>query len=182
MNEERSASQVSWGARVNTRWSREVKDFPDWANPHQREKWAKKGLILWESESQVVLRLSATQALQLLDHFHTEDDWREEGIVLGEKVARLALGKPEQEPEEILINQIHLPPARSRGLLKLLERNKARLEKLREQEEEERKRARARVSRILLELAQRTEEESDTPEDQSTRQSQKKTLRDSVDL
>jgi hypothetical protein len=168
MDEEDSASQVSWGARVNTWWSHEVKDFPDWANPYQREKWAKEGPILWESESRVVLRLSATQALQLLDHLHTEDAWKEEGIVLGEPVTRLVVGRPEQEPERVLINQIHLSPSRSGRLLRRLERNKARLEKLREEEKEERKRARARVSRILLELAQRTEEELDKPEDQST--------------
>ena len=168
MDEEHSASRVSWGALVNSRWSHQVKDFPDWANPYQREKWAKKGLILWESESQVVLRLSATQALQVLDHLHTVDAWEEEGIVVGEPVTRLTVGKPEHEPEEVLINQIHLPSARARGLLRLLERNKAKLERLRE-EEEERKSAWARVVRILLELAERTEEGSDTPEDQSTR-------------
>ena len=67
MDEERSASQVSWGARINSGWSYEIKDFPDWANPRQREQWAKKGLILWEYDSRVILRLSATQALALLD-------------------------------------------------------------------------------------------------------------------
>jgi hypothetical protein len=168
MQEDQGASVVAWGAHVNSRWRYEVKGFPDWANPRQREQWAKKGLILWEYESRVILRLSATQALELLDHLHTEDAWKEDGIVLGEPVTRLVVGKPEQEPEKVLINQMHLPPTRSRRLLGLLERNKARLEKLREEEEEERKRALARVSKILLGLAQRAEEDSDTPDDQPT--------------
>jgi hypothetical protein len=79
----------------------------------------------------------------------------------GEPVTRLVVGKPEQEPEKVLINQILLSPSRSGRLLRLLERNKARLEKLREEEAKERNRAVARVSRILLDLARRAEENSD---------------------
>ena len=165
MDEERSASQVSWGAWINSRWSYEIKNLPDWANPRQREQWAKKGLILWEYDSRVILRLSATKALDLLDHLYAEDAWKEDGIVLGEPVTRLVVGEPEQKPEKVLINQILLSPSRSGSLLRLLERNKARLEKLREEEAKERNRALGRVSRILLDLAQRAEEDSDTPED-----------------
>jgi hypothetical protein len=81
VSEDASANSASFGARIQTRRNPKAKDWPDWFNPNQRDQWAKKGLILWERESQVVALLSATQALQLLDQLGSEDAGKESAPV-----------------------------------------------------------------------------------------------------
>ena len=160
MDDAHSASQVSWGARINTHQRYDERDCPAWATQPDRDAWVQEGLIVWQEETRHLVRLSATHALQILDHLRSEDAWKEEGMVVGEPVTRLVLGKPEQEPEPSLHHPIHLSPRQTRVLLRLLERNEASLEKLREQEEKERSRALSKVYGILAELARRADEET----------------------
>jgi hypothetical protein len=68
MDDEHSACQVSWGARINTRKRQDKKDCPAWANPAEREQWTQRGVIVWQEETQHIIRLSATNAIQILDN------------------------------------------------------------------------------------------------------------------
>jgi hypothetical protein len=63
VKEEANACQVSWGAHVNTKWRYKAKDYPAWANRAQQESWTKTRLVVWEAESQRIVRLSAAEAL-----------------------------------------------------------------------------------------------------------------------
>jgi hypothetical protein len=128
------------GMRVNSRWSG-TKDYPAWATPLQREKWTKRGLILWDSEAHRVTQLSATQAIHVLDYLRTNDDWQTHGITVGEPATRLSLDYPDREPEQVLTNEISLTAAQSQELFALLQSNQEALEELCEREEEEISRA-----------------------------------------
>jgi hypothetical protein len=68
MNEERSASQVSWSARINPRERCDTSDCSAWANPARSEIWTQRGLIVRQEETQHIIRLSATNAIQILDN------------------------------------------------------------------------------------------------------------------
>ena len=81
MQEDRNACQVSWGAHVNTKWRYKAKDYPAWANRLQQESWTKTGLIVWEAEDQRIVRLSATEALSVLEHLRNDEAWKDRGIV-----------------------------------------------------------------------------------------------------
>lgn len=48
MDEERNPSQVSWGARVNTRERQDKKDCPAGVKPADRDRWVQKRLIVWQ--------------------------------------------------------------------------------------------------------------------------------------
>ena len=72
---------------------------------------------------------------------------------MGEPVARISLNDPEQKPEPVLSNPIHLSPSQTKAVLRLLDRNEARLKEMSEKEEEERSRASGRAYRYVLRLA-----------------------------
>jgi hypothetical protein len=112
-----------------------------------------KGLIVWQRETQHIIRLSATQALQILDDLRQDDAWTEQGIVIGEPVTRIVLYEPERKPEPALSNRIHLSPSQTKAVLRLLERNEARLKEMSKEEEGERSRAIGRAYRYLVRLA-----------------------------
>jgi hypothetical protein len=120
MDEEHSASQVSWGARINTRERQDETDCPAWVRPADRDRWVQKGLIVWQKEVQHIIRLSASQGVQLLDGLRTDDEWPEEGITIGEPVTRIPLKGPEPRPEPALYNPIGLSPRQTKSLLRLL--------------------------------------------------------------
>ena len=132
--------QDSKGMRVNSRWLG-VQDYSAWATPWQREKWTKQGLILWDSEACRVTRLSATQAVHVLDYLRTDDNWQTHGITVGEPATRLVIGDPDREPEQVLLDEISLTATQSQELLVLLQSNQEALRELSKREEEERGRA-----------------------------------------
>ena len=121
MDEEHSASQVSWGARVNRRECQDKKDCPAWVKPADRERWTQRGIIVWQEETQHI-RLSAMQAMQLLDDLRTDDEWADEGITIGQPIIRIPLKGLEPKPELVLHNPIHLSPRQAESLLRLLEK------------------------------------------------------------
>jgi hypothetical protein len=140
MNSQKEQGDSSKGMRVNSRWLG-TQDYPSWATRLQREKWTKQGLILWDSEARRVTRLSATQAIHVLDCLSTDDDWQTHGITVGEPATRLSLDDPDREPEQVLTNEISLTAVQSQELFVLLQSNQETLEKLSEREEEEISRA-----------------------------------------
>ena len=114
MDDERATSQVSWGARVNARFSCDRGDCPGWFKPLDREKWAKEGLVVWHRESQHVVHLSATSAVHLLDELRSDEAWMAQGIVIGEPATRLVPGEPEREPGSALLYPIELSPSQTK--------------------------------------------------------------------
>jgi hypothetical protein len=48
MDEERSSSQVSWGAWINTRQRQDASDCPAWVKPADRDRWTQEGLTVWQ--------------------------------------------------------------------------------------------------------------------------------------
>jgi hypothetical protein len=165
MDEERSASQVSWGARINTRVHNDPSDCPDWFDPTHRDKWVQKGLVVWQSETRHVSRLSPTHALRVLEDLRNDDAWNGQGIVIGEPVTRLALDQPEQKGEPALWNPIRLSPSQTKAVLRLLERNQARLREISEEEEKDAARALGRAFRLLLKYDRRPKDKLDTRKD-----------------
>jgi hypothetical protein len=73
-----------WGAKVNTGWQRNTGDCPVWARPVQREKWGEQGVVIWDHGIQQITRLTATQALWILDQLRTRTDWKQHGVIVGE--------------------------------------------------------------------------------------------------
>lgn len=142
--------QSSWGARINTSVWRRTHDCPDWANRRQREKWEERGLILWDHESKLVTGLWAGQALQLLEHFRTTDEWKQNSVIVGEPATILYIDDPKREPEDVLDCQFELNPARAQELFDLLQRNESTLKDISEKEDDERSRALSNCYKIIL--------------------------------
>jgi len=144
-----------FGMRINRGRLHATRGCPDWANQLQREKWEERTLVLWDHESHQITGLSATQALHVLNHLRTNDDWKQQGVVIGEPVTRLSIDDPTREPEEVLINQIDLSPAQVQELFNLLRENETMLKEQSEQEEREQKRALFQAYDFLLGCAAR---------------------------
>jgi hypothetical protein len=97
-----------------------------------------------------------------IDDLHRDDAWTEEGIVIGEPDIRISPNDPERKSEPALWNPIQLSPSQTKAVLRLLERNEARLRGISEKEEEERSRALGRAYRYVLGLtAQKKSEPND---------------------
>ena len=106
-----------WGMRLNGSAWASAEDWPDWANPHQREKWREKGLIVWDQETQTVARLRSRHARAILSQLRDSDEWEQQGCVAGEPAWRLSLDNPDDKGEPVLANQIVLDPEQTAALL-----------------------------------------------------------------
>ena len=137
-----------WGARIHKRWG--AKDYPSWANRRQQEKWREKGLMLWDEAAPQVTRLTAVQAVSVLEHLRTHEEWKETGITLGEPATELSLNNPKQKPKAVLMDKIHLTVAQTQELFVLLQNEEMALREMKEQEEQDGQRRLNKVYRILL--------------------------------
>jgi hypothetical protein len=161
MDSEHQSSAPSWGARISFSRGDGAQGYPAPRSPDKREK---QGLVIWKGD-EPRLRLSATQAIALLEHLHADSTWQQDGIVAGEPVTRLVLpkrkGEPVPEPETVLVNQMQLTPRRTEMLARLLEKHEAQLREMSEEEYNERGRALGRAYRLILNytLSQESEEE-----------------------
>lgn len=154
--------RTSWGIRVNTsRWGNPT-DWPTWATSRQREKWNKQGLVLWDHRTQQITGLSADDALQLLNHLRMTEDWREQGLTIGEPATKLFPNEPDRQPEPSFLNNMNLSPDQLQEVFARLERRESDLQVLRDDETEDRKRRLSRVYTILLDLAALHERENES--------------------
>jgi hypothetical protein len=64
---------------------------------------------------------------------------------------------PDEKPQDVLVNQIHLDATQTRELLDLLQNNEEMLQRMSEAEEKERRRRLAAAYDFLLECARRDE-------------------------
>lgn len=144
-----------WGVRLNrTAWT-PAKDWPDWMNPHQREQWRKKGLNVWDQETQTVARLRGRHALAIMAQLRDSDEWEQQGCVIGEPAWRLSLDNPDDKGEPVLVDQIVLDPEQATALFDTLVQEEGVLQKMTEEEEAEEGRVLAQVYDILLRAGER---------------------------
>lgn len=136
-----------------------AKDWPDWANPHQREKWHKKwrerGLIVWDQETEAVARLRGRHALDILAQLRDSDEWKQQGCVVGEPAWRLSLDNPDDTGEPLLADRIVLDPEQATALFDTLVQEESLLQKMAAEEEAEERRVLAQVYDILLRAEER---------------------------
>jgi hypothetical protein len=117
-----------------------------------RDKWTKRGLILWNHEAELITRLTARQALQALDYPRTNDDWEQDGVVVGEPAIWLALDDRDEESKQILTSQFDLDGTQAREILGLLESKESGLQQMAEAEEQEEARKLSQVYSYLISL------------------------------
>ena len=46
--------EKEWGVCLSDKVWTSAENWPGWAKPHQRDKWRKKGLIVWDRATQMV--------------------------------------------------------------------------------------------------------------------------------
>lgn len=142
------------GFRLNWQTWPKASDWPEWANPYQREKWEKKGLLLWDEETQQVTNLNGQQALDILDQFRHASDWWEEGCIVGEPAWSIPLNNNEHKGEPVLTNTINLNPQQTQAFFDFLVLEEDRLQQMKATEEKERARILRQVYSILIEMAE----------------------------
>jgi hypothetical protein len=160
MYDQNEHHELPWGVKVNTGWQRKVEDCPAWAHPAQREKWTKSGVIIWDHETQQITKLKATQALWVLDQLRTRTDWKQHGMIVGEPATQISLDNPDEEPKNVLFDQIHLNATQSQELLDILEDNEETLQDMSVAEEKERKKRLAAAYDIILQWGRRKDEKN----------------------
>ena len=123
-------NRISWGAHINpTRYEKFSPDFPDWLNPLQKQEWRDRGLVLWDSTTQVVAHLYANYALRIIETMKATDTWKTDGYVIGSPVYRMLISDTSDKqfvPIEyhqdgwVLINKISLSSERTEDFLYFL--------------------------------------------------------------
>ncbi|MFT3892785.1 MAG: hypothetical protein QM730_14230 [Anaerolineales bacterium] len=57
---------------------------PEWLERQQFHLWDERGLLLWNESLHRIVRLRAIDALHLLDELTSTDDWRSQGVSVGQ--------------------------------------------------------------------------------------------------
>jgi hypothetical protein len=148
-------NHTSLGIHLNSQTWPLTRNWPEWANRAQREKWKEKGLILWDDDARQVNRLSGRQALSLLDHLRTASEWKDQGCTVGEPAWRLSLDNPDDKAELVLWDTINLSPQQTQVLFDFLVREEKELQQMKAAEEEETKRILGEVYTILIRAGER---------------------------
>ena len=120
----------SWGAHINpTRYEEFPPKYPEWLNPHQKQEWRDRGLVLWDATTQAVTRLYANYALRILKTMKNTDIWKTDGYVIGSPAYRMSISDTTDKqsvPIEchqdgwVLINKISLSSEQAGEFLKFL--------------------------------------------------------------
>lgn len=55
-------------------------DLPTWVKPNDREEWVKPGVVFWDESTRKIERLSAVQALGIMDFLKATNEWRSYGF------------------------------------------------------------------------------------------------------
>jgi len=80
-------------------------------------------------------------------------------MIVGEPAVRPSVDNPDERPQNVLVNQIHLDAARTQELLNLLQNNEEMLQRMSEAEEKERRRRLAAAYDLILGYARRDKRE-----------------------
>ena len=86
------STKISWGAHINpTKYEKFFPEYPDWLNPHQKQQWRDRGLVVWDATTQVVTHLYANYALRILETMKDTDTWKTDGYVIGSPAYRMSI-------------------------------------------------------------------------------------------
>lgn len=160
-------SRAAWGVKVNSGIrSFQVKDYPAWANPRHREKWNEPGVVLWSDEQQQVTHLRGGHALKILDELRANNDWREQGVTVGEPVVRIVLPNterkrrrkgqptpeepPKSKPENVLVNTMALTGEQTQYLFDALQAHEDDLRHLADADEKAKSEALGKAYDLLF--------------------------------
>ena len=142
---------------------------PTWAKPMQVEDWQRRGIVIWQNNTQRIVALSGIEAVHYLDRLRASSDWEQAGLSLTRQVHRIHLpptrrrarkkkGEPEPPPEppetkaEVIDEEImRLDPEQTRKLLELLQHNEATLRQMAAGEKEAHARALQQVYTMIFE-------------------------------
>ncbi len=91
---------------------------------------------MWDENLQQLVNISGGFALKILEYLNTSEEWKEIGIIIGEPATQIFIDHPERKSEHVLINQMHLDPERTEGLLVNLQSNISVLQEIEEMEKE----------------------------------------------
>ena len=158
----------SWGAHINpTKYVKFFPEYPDWLNPLQKHEWRDRGLVLWDSTTQVVAHLYANYALRILETMKDTDNWNTDGVVIGSPAYRMLISEtlevqnvPVEHHQDgwVLINKISLSSERAEGFLNFLTAEAEMLFLIATGEEKDMREACAMVVEILLECGKKSGE------------------------
>lgn len=143
-----SNPERNWGFHLNIIFNRNLKTYPSWATPYQRDKWCKRGVIIWDESILQVTHLQASEAIHVFTDL--QDYGVERGITVGEPSLRFSLKDPKQKPQAVLASQIELNSARAQEFLEFLQQHTSLLQKMAEVDEKQSKLALSTACRLLI--------------------------------
>ena len=182
-------SKPAWGVRLNTGLHQSFHSpssseiIPSWLIGYYREEWEnKRGVIIWDDQTQVMQSLWAWKALQLLGKLRENEAWRQEGIAIVEQVQH---PKPTASPEvkragkkskwkfawehaettresdsafeDVDEERLRLMPPANFELFAFLQEHETRLKKMAEQDKKRAEEAMSQAYDILLRAAREHE-------------------------
>ena len=80
----------------------------------------------------------------------SNNDWRQNGIVIGETATALSLNEPDSKPKTVLTHKINLTPEKSSELLDFLKASKEELERIQKEDEQRERELLARVYSLIM--------------------------------
>jgi hypothetical protein len=122
---------------------------PEWADRLQRNEWGSHGFTIWDNPTHTIARIPAGQVLAWLTQMAQDMKWHQSGITVGEPATRIALDRPDQEPQVVLHNQIHLDPIRSEVFLNFCQQYREELTRLVEDDQKALDKAMVEVIKIF---------------------------------
>ena len=114
---------------------------------------AKIGLC--ERAEELLLESSVVEAFRKLQVLH--DQWREIGYEFGEPYEHRSFENPSQEPQIVLHNLIHLNPDQAEDLLRYIQLNQEKLQKMADEDEIIKGKALAQCYIILTRLGRKVQ-------------------------
>lgn len=178
---EPSESPPIWGARLNERdmFSRKRPNTPpvgcpSWATWRQIEDWGKRGLVVWNNETQQLHWLAAESALKYLERLRAPVEWQADGIAITRTVQhyksppappppqsrkkRETIQLPPSAPkkpeyEDVEEECVKLGPTASQGFFAYLQSHEATLREMADEDQKEQDRAWSDVIRFLLQAS-----------------------------
>lgn len=168
------SSSPRWGARINERsylahfWPVHASEPPAWLRPLDKDDWSKRGMAIWDNETQAFQHLGGQQALDLLNQLKESPSF-ENGIPIvyqyqrskvqeppprnrrgKKKELEPAETKPKREYETVTEERMRLSPQASAEFYVFLEKHDERLRQIAEIEKKERDEALSKVYTLIM--------------------------------
>lgn len=142
-----------WGVHINTIAGKSSERCPEWLKAVQSNDWRGQGVIIWDKTIKQVAKLSAANALQVVNHLQTNGT--DLGIVVGSPTTIIPIDKSDHKPRQVLSNPINLDSTQSSAFLEFLQDNSTLLQQMAEEDSKREGRLLAEVYTFLLEAARR---------------------------